>query len=32
MPYNCSRESIKQKFLVDMPEDFYQFYELCKVI
>jgi len=24
------RESIKQKFLVDMPEDFYQFYELCK--
>ena len=25
------RDSIKQKFLVEMPEDFYQFYEFCKV-
>jgi hypothetical protein len=25
------RESIKQKFLVDMPEDFYLFYDFCKV-
>jgi hypothetical protein len=25
------RASIKQKFLVDMPEDFYRFYDFCKV-
>lgn len=24
------RENIKQKFLVEMPEDFYQFWEFCK--
>ena len=24
------RENIKQKFLVDMPEDFYDFWKLCK--
>ena len=24
------RESIKQKFLVEMPEDFYQFWDFCK--
>lgn len=24
------RESVKQKFLVEMPEDFYQFYDFCK--
>ncbi|KAG8229781.1 hypothetical protein J437_LFUL005862 [Ladona fulva] len=24
------RESIKQKFLVEMPEDFYEFWEFCK--
>lgn len=24
------RENIKQKFLVEMPEDFYQFFEFCK--
>lgn len=24
------RDSIKQKFLMDMPEDFYRFYEFCK--
>jgi len=26
------RESIKQKFLVDMPEDFYQLYKLCSTL
>ena len=25
-----NRENIKQKFLVDMPEDFYQFFEFCQ--
>ena len=25
------KENIKQKFLVEMPEDFYEFYEFCKV-
>jgi len=25
-----NREDIKQKFLVDMPEDFYQFFEFCQ--
>ena len=24
------REKVKRKFLVDMPEDFYQFWEFCK--
>ena len=26
------REKVKRKFLVDMPEDFYQFWEFCKSI
>ena len=26
------REKIRRKFLVDMPEDFYQFWEFCKSI
>ncbi|XP_046837716.1 histone PARylation factor 1 [Vespa crabro] len=29
---NCMKESIKNLFLVQMPEDFYQFYEFCKLI
>ena len=24
------REKVRRKFLVDMPEDFYQFWDLCK--
>lgn len=24
------RENVKRKFLVQMPDDFYQFWELCK--
>ena len=26
------REKVKRKFLVDMPEDLYQFWEFCKSI
>lgn len=26
------KESIKQKFLVDMPEDFYSFWSFCKSV
>jgi hypothetical protein len=26
------REAIKQKFLVDMPEDFYSFWSFCKSV
>ncbi|KAF7414494.1 hypothetical protein HZH68_002983 [Vespula germanica] len=29
---NCMKENIKNLFLVQMPEDFYQFYEFCKLI
>ncbi len=29
---NNVRENIKRKFLVDMPEDFYQLWEFCKSI
>ena len=26
------RENVRRKFLVDLPEDFYQFWEFCKML
>ena len=26
------RENVRRKFLMDMPEDFYQFWDFCKAL